>query len=190
MEGTLHVNKEQLMAASPVFHKMLTANFKEKKDQVINLPDKSAIAFAHFLRHTLPGFDGMEMTETVAHLIVPIAHEYQCTETLSKVDLKLVNCCNTTIRLKTEQLLEYILEAELYDLTNLLNNCIEKAPRRKFTAFVENPQFQKISPGTKDKICLMRWKNVDRIINEIPVYTISQEKFTAMRNKFTDYMEG
>lgn len=50
MEGTLHVNKEQLMAASPVFHKMLTANFKEKKDQVINLPDKSAIAFAHFLR--------------------------------------------------------------------------------------------------------------------------------------------
>lgn len=64
-KGTLQVNKEHLMAASPVFHKMLTANFKEKGAQVINLPDKSPITFAHFLRHTLPGFDGIELTGMV-----------------------------------------------------------------------------------------------------------------------------
>lgn len=66
-QGTLHVNKEQLMAVSPVFHKMLTADFREKTEEVINLPDEDPITFSHFLRHTLPGFDGIELTGIVIY---------------------------------------------------------------------------------------------------------------------------
>ena len=37
----MHVNKGILMVASPVFHKMLTSDFKEKEDGLIVLPEKT-----------------------------------------------------------------------------------------------------------------------------------------------------
>lgn len=57
----IFVKKDDLMEVSPVFQTMLTGNFKEKDAQQIELPDKDPTTFALFLRHTLPGFDGLEL---------------------------------------------------------------------------------------------------------------------------------
>lgn len=64
----LYVNRDQLIEQSPVFHTMLTANFKEKDAIQIHLPDKDPKAFALFLRHTLPGFEGLILTGTTVEL--------------------------------------------------------------------------------------------------------------------------
>lgn len=56
-----HVNKKQLMDASPVFKQMLTADFKEKNAKEITLKGKDPGAFGLFLRFTLPGFEEDEL---------------------------------------------------------------------------------------------------------------------------------
>lgn len=55
----LYINREDLIEVSPVFRTMLTADFKEKDARQIKLPDKDPTTFALFLRHTLPGFEGL-----------------------------------------------------------------------------------------------------------------------------------
>lgn len=57
----IFVKKDDLMEASPVFKTMFTVNFKEKDAKQIELPDKDPTTFALFLRHTLSGFDGLEL---------------------------------------------------------------------------------------------------------------------------------
>lgn len=52
----LFINKSELMAKSPVFEKMFTADFKEKHANYIELPDKNLHEFLLFLRCTLDGF--------------------------------------------------------------------------------------------------------------------------------------
>lgn len=52
----LFINKSELMAKSPVFEKMFTADFKEKNANYIELPDKNLHEFLLFLRCTLDGF--------------------------------------------------------------------------------------------------------------------------------------
>lgn len=53
----LHVNKDQLIAESPVFEKMLAIQFKENDQQEIVLDGKNLNDFVDFLRCTLPGTD-------------------------------------------------------------------------------------------------------------------------------------
>lgn len=62
----LYVNRDQLMAESPVFRTMLTGNFKEKNALLIKIPDKDPTTFALFLRHTLPGFNGLILSGIIS----------------------------------------------------------------------------------------------------------------------------
>lgn len=58
----LYINKYYLMEMSPVFHKMLNGDFKEKNASEIELPDENPTTFAILLRHTLPGFESLKLT--------------------------------------------------------------------------------------------------------------------------------
>ena len=50
----MHVNKGILMVASPVFHKMLTSDFKEKEDGLIVLPEKNVDDVTLLLKSVYP----------------------------------------------------------------------------------------------------------------------------------------
>lgn len=78
----LYVNRDQLMAESPVFRTMLTGNFKEKNAREIELPDKDTTTFALFLRHTLPGFDGLILSGTTLYYCIIVQYLVKNTEVI------------------------------------------------------------------------------------------------------------
>ncbi|CAG2185373.1 unnamed protein product [Mytilus edulis] len=191
----IFVKKDDLMEVSPVFQTMLTGNFKEKDAQQIELPDKDPTTFAHFLRHTLPGFDGLELQEATAHLILPLAHEYQTNTTLSKIDQVLAACVEQREYKYGEKLTEEILTAEFYNLQQYLTACIGKASAFSYKAFIKDSKFNAISGDTKSKIFLNMCKEmeirIDQCVQEMEVntknncsYCNSQKRFVEAKNKF------
>lgn len=81
-ERKLYVEKEQLIAVSPVFEAMFSSKFKEGSEKEIPLPGKNLNHFVRFLRYLCPEFDD-ELTDDTVHLMLPLADEYQ-TEALKK----------------------------------------------------------------------------------------------------------
>lgn len=125
----LYVNRDDLMEASPYFLKMLTGSFKEKDDREIELPEDPT-TFALFLRHILPGFDDIKLSEKEADLILPLADKYLMDNLLSKIDHTLAkamteNKCEDFYSLNAKnELIDNILKAELYNLQHLLTACL------------------------------------------------------------------
>ncbi|XP_063400506.1 BTB and MATH domain-containing protein 38-like isoform X2 [Mytilus trossulus] len=163
----LYVNRDQLMEESPVFRTMLTGNFKEKDAREIELPDKDPATFALFLRHTLPGFDGLILSAVTARSILPLAHEYQTDTSLVKIDKVLAACTAENEYKSVDKLVDDILEAELYSLSKYLTACIANASVFSPTAFQRTGRFDKISSDTKANIFIMRCAAMDKMESKI-----------------------
>lgn len=160
----LHVNKEQLMAESPVFEKMFTSDFKEKDQQEIQLDGKDPKSFVDFLRCTLPGINE-ELTDRTVHSVIPLANEYQTSSTLRKADQFLAEKSKVFgDKVTSEQLITNILQAELYQLPSFLEESIIIASRKSFEKFVKNPKFNEITSETRMKIALKRWSDIDAVL--------------------------
>ncbi|XP_063400503.1 BTB and MATH domain-containing protein 38-like [Mytilus trossulus] len=159
----LYVNRDQLMAESPVFRTMLTGNFKEKNAREIELHDKDPTTFALFLQHTLPGFDGLILSESTARRILPLSHEYQTD--ISKIDKVLATCTGQNEYKSVDKLIDHILEAELYTLSKYLTASIQKASEFSPTSFERNRIFHRISSDTKANIFTMRCKAMESDIS-------------------------
>lgn len=56
-QSKLHVQKEHLIAVSPVFEAMFSPKFLEGSMKEIPLPDKKLSHFVHLLRYLSPGFE-------------------------------------------------------------------------------------------------------------------------------------
>ncbi|CAC5402672.1 unnamed protein product [Mytilus coruscus] len=159
----LHVNKEQLIAESPVFEKMLADQSKEKDQHEIELDGKNLNDFVDFLRCTLPGTDD-QVTDKTVHLVTPLADEYQTTKTLQKADDFLSKkSIQLGDRISSQQVISNILQAESHNLTSYLEESIAIASRKLFSRLVANPKFKKISSETRMKIAFKRWSDVDRV---------------------------
>ncbi|XP_063446709.1 uncharacterized protein LOC134726238 [Mytilus trossulus] len=159
----LHVNKDQLIAESPVFEKMLAKQSKEKDQQEIVLDGKNPNDFVDFLRCTLPGTDD-QVTDKTVHLVTPLADEYQTTKTLQKADKFLTNKSRQLgDRISSQQVILNILQAESYNLTTYLDESIAIASRKLLSRLVDNPKFKEISSETRMKIAFKRWSDVDRV---------------------------
>ncbi|XP_052069164.1 uncharacterized protein LOC127708345 [Mytilus californianus] len=160
----LHVNKEQLMAESPVFEKMFTSDFKEKDKQEIELEGKDLNSFVDFLRCTLPGIDE-KLTDKTVHSVIPLADEYQTSNTLRKADEFLAEKSKVIgDKITSEQIITNILQAELYQLPSFLEESITIASRKSFDKFVKNPKFDEITSETRMKIALKRWSDIDAVL--------------------------
>ncbi|XP_052069031.1 uncharacterized protein LOC127708228 [Mytilus californianus] len=159
----LHVNKEQLMAESPVFEKMFTSDFKEKDKQEIELDGKDLNSFVDFLRCTLPGIDE-KLTDKTVHSVIPLASEYQTSRTLRKADEFLAEKSKVIgDKITSEQIITNILQAELYQLPSFLEESITIASRKSFDKFVKNPKLDEITSETRMKIALKRWSDIDAV---------------------------
>ncbi|KAJ8316331.1 hypothetical protein KUTeg_006345 [Tegillarca granosa] len=72
----LYVNRQLLTEVSPVFQAMLESDFKESKQDRIELPGKSYEAVVEFLKCTYP-FLNYDITVNNLFKILPLADEYQ-----------------------------------------------------------------------------------------------------------------
>ncbi|CAC5397309.1 unnamed protein product [Mytilus coruscus] len=162
----LYVQKELLIAVSPVFKAMFSSSFLEGSGKEVPLPGKKLSHFVLFLRYLAPGFDD-ELSEDIVHHMLPLADEYQTDDLKKRIEEFLVKgVLSESDSITSEQIILDILEAEMYKLSDYLNASIAVASRKKFHSLTKSPKFEEISQITQRKISFKRWSDIDKIFDK------------------------
>ncbi|CAC5418954.1 unnamed protein product [Mytilus coruscus] len=162
----LYVQKEFLIAVSPVFKAMFSSSFLEGSKGEVPLPGKKLSHFVLFLRYLAPGFDD-ELSEDSVHHMLPLADEYQTDDLMNRIEEYLVkSVLSKSDSITSEQIILDIIEAEMYKLSDYLDECIAVASRKKFHSLTKSPKFEEISQTTQRKISFKRWEDIDKIFDK------------------------
>ncbi|XP_071148843.1 BTB and MATH domain-containing protein 36-like [Mytilus edulis] len=175
-ERKLFLQREHLIAVSPVFETMFSSKFPEGSMKEIPLPDKKHSHFVHFLRYLSPGFEDV-LTEATVHHMLPLAEEYQTDDLKLRIEKFLIKgVLSQSDSITSVQIIVNIIEAEKYKLNGYLNACIDVASRKK--KLTKNPKFEEISQSTQLKIGLKRIDEIDKI------YSNASYRRSVKHNKF------
>jgi hypothetical protein len=122
VEGTkLYVAKVILSLSSPVFDAMFQSDFKEKSSDELELPGKKLTDVLEFLRCIYPN-QRAQINRDNARAILPLLEEYLVFQHKSRCELVLLE--TITEETSTDELLQLLKEACLYDLKALRARCI------------------------------------------------------------------
>ncbi|XP_060558214.1 uncharacterized protein LOC132718522 [Ruditapes philippinarum] len=152
----LHVAKAILAYASPVFDTMFQAEFKEKGASELELPGKKVEDLQQFLRCIYPL--QAEISFENVNAVLPLADEYQVSNLKSKCEAFLLRQVNGTI--SSDELYRVLEQASLYNMTSLLQNCVDVASGRKVESFHRAEKILKIKPEVK---CMILDRMVSRL---------------------------
>lgn len=159
----LYINKDELMQYSPVFRNMLSKNFVEKNLTKIKLPGKQIEAFSCFLRCLLPGI-AEQITDDNVHHVLPLAHEYQTEILLQNIDTLLaLNSKKNEHELSLCDVIDNIIEAEIYGLELYLKVNIDIAFKERYIQLIQESRFRLISRKTKLVISQKHWEYKDKV---------------------------
>ncbi|XP_061166618.1 uncharacterized protein LOC133175512 [Saccostrea echinata] len=126
----IHVNKAVLSQHSPVFNTMFSGSFKESKAREITLSNKKAKDVIEFLRCFYPNMEYAITGHNVLQ-VLPLAHEYQ-SPLVADCEEFMISQCDPGTDITVDILLDYILAAEKYDLTTLLDTAVKFCSRVDF----------------------------------------------------------
>ena len=97
-------------------------------------------------------------------MILPLADEYQTTKTIEKANQFLAKKSKILgDKISSAQVIQNILQAELYRLDDYLDESITIASRKCFERLVQHPKFKDITQETRLKIMTKRWKDMDEV---------------------------
>ena len=97
-------------------------------------------------------------------MILPLADEYQTTKTIEKANQFLAKKSKILgDKISSAQVIQNILQAELYRLDDYLDESIAIASRKCFERLVQHPKFKEITQETRLKIMTKRWKDMDEV---------------------------
>ena len=100
-------------------------------------------------------------------MILPLADEYQTAKTIEKANQFLIKKSKRLgDTISSEQVIQNILQAELYRLDDYLDESIAIASRKCFDRLVQHPKFKEITQETRLKIMTKRWKDMDEIFKK------------------------
>ena len=106
----------------------------------------------------------LSLADKIVHVILPLADEYQTTKTLEKANQFLAKKSKILgDKISSAQVIQNILQAELYRLDAYLDESIAIASRKCFERLVEHPKFNEITQETRLKIMTKRWKDMDEV---------------------------
>ncbi|XP_063412384.1 BTB and MATH domain-containing protein 36-like [Mytilus trossulus] len=163
----LYLQKEHLIAVSPVFEAMFSSNFLEGSMKEIPLPDKKHSNFVHFLRYLCPGFADV-LTEATVHHMLPLAEEYQTKDLKERIEKFLIKgVLSKSDSITSVQIIIKILEAEKYNLNGYLTGCIIVASRKQIQSLKKCSKFEEISQNTQLKIAFKRMEDIDNIYDKV-----------------------
>ncbi|KAK2573983.1 BTB and MATH domain-containing protein 38 [Acropora cervicornis] len=121
-----HVHRGTLAFWSPVFEKMLSAEFKEKNNDEILLPGKKASEFEVMLQMMYPSLEEKLVTKVNCYFLFELAHEYQ----IEAITQKCVNLMVSMIKDRREDdVLGMLIYAQKYQIKSLISKCIFEARR-------------------------------------------------------------
>jgi hypothetical protein len=100
-------------------------------------------------------------------VVLPLADEYQTAKTLEKANQFLAKKSKTFgHKISSEEVIQNILQAELYRLDDYLDESITIASRKYFERLVQHPKFNEITQETRFKIMTKRWKDMDDVFKK------------------------
>jgi hypothetical protein len=106
----------------------------------------------------------LSLADKTVHVILPLADEYQTSKTLEKANQLLAKKSKFLgDKISSAQVIQNILQAELYRLGDYLDESIAIASRKCFERLVEHPKFKEITEETRLKIMTKRWKDMDEV---------------------------
>jgi len=121
-----HVHRGTLAFWSPVFEKMLSAEFKEKNNDEILLPGKKASEFEVMLQMMYPSLEEKLVTKVNCYFLFELAHEYQ----IEAITQKCVNLMVSMVKDRREDdVLGMLIYAQKYQIKSLISKCIFEARR-------------------------------------------------------------
>ena len=106
----------------------------------------------------------LSLAGKIVHVILPLADEYQTTKTIEKANQFLAKKSKILgDKISSAQVIQNILQAELYRLDDYLDESITIASRKCFERLVQHPKFNEITQETRLKIMTKRWKDMDEV---------------------------
>ncbi|CAC5377425.1 unnamed protein product [Mytilus coruscus] len=159
--------REELMTFSPVFRKMLSSPFKETHSGEIEFSGKNMLSFKRFLECLLRG-PSSSVTDENVHYILPLAHEYQTEALLSEIDsLLALKSVQDENKLSPFDVVDNIVEAEMYGLKRYLDINIDIASKEKYIPALQEPRFKFISTHSKSIMSEKHWDYKDKTYHKL-----------------------
>ncbi|KAK7107253.1 BTB and MATH domain-containing protein 36-like [Littorina saxatilis] len=160
----LHVHRTVLVLHSPVFHKMLTADMKEKNLEEIELPDRQHRAMVNFLLQMYPvhSFKNLKDDEDLMD-ILPLADFFQADHVRIK--------CEKYIQLETQRppdqltvhsKMLYLAMCETYRLETPFAAALDMAATLPVDAITNSSNYDQLQPATKVSLLERRCRVAER----------------------------
>lgn len=156
----LYVHKEVLATWSPVFKSMFTRDFKEKVKDEIELPDKKVDDFVELLHCMYPPIK--RISDSNVFQLLPLVEEYQISEVKKK--------CEDFLLTKPGSM-ELLVAGQLYNLSQLINRCVDAVRTKSFTELRDDPSYNKL--------------HADNLINILQLRVLDLEAATEHNRKLS-----
>ena len=117
-----HVHRSILAIWSPVFKKMFTSEFKEKKNDEIPLPGKKANEIKQLLYMMYPSLEEKQVTKANCYFLLELAHEYRIESIVEKCQSFMVFMVKEKME---DDVLAMLIYGQKYQLKSLISACID-----------------------------------------------------------------
>ncbi|XP_045183939.1 uncharacterized protein LOC123542268 [Mercenaria mercenaria] len=165
VEGTrLHVARNILSLASPVFDRMLQSDFKESKNGELEMPTQKLEDVKLFLQCIYPN-TLTQITCEIAKRILPLIEEYQV--------LQLKAACGKAItesvsyETPTDLLYQTLKDACLYDLKDVRKKCVRLASRKPNTETDASLRQYPLPHEVMNEILQLKIADLETLANEL-----------------------
>ena len=179
-EHRFHFHRSTLVIWSPVFERMLTADFKEKNSDEIPLPGKKASEIKELLQMMYPSLEEKVITRDNCYFLLDLAREYQIASITQKCEDFLVSEVKTRMEL---DVLTVLIVGQNYELQTLVESCVYEARRLSLKQLKHHTNRSEIEPDNYIQITEGIIGRLENQCSELRA-SCSQKLFDSSRSLF------
>lgn len=151
----LHVHRSTLSMCSPFFERMFTADFLEKNQMEIQLPDKKASEIKEMLLMIYPN-SLKKISESNVYFLLSLADEYL----MGKLTERCTNYLLQRKKSKSESI-DLLVLAQRFNLELLRDQCIKIAKDWPLSNLKALKKYKSVSPENRGKLAEERLEYVE-----------------------------
>ena len=174
-----HVHRLILSMCSPVFSRMFSADFKEKGQDEIPLPEKKAAEIREMLLVIYPS-SCKQVDEINLHFLLPLAREYQMKTLKKKCEDYLLRGIEKKQRIgpmlprKSEKceivsmsrMLQTLIVAQNFSLERVTTECINQAQNLSIEKLRSHDLYEQIEPLTQRRIIEFHMSKMEKELKD------------------------
>ena len=142
-EEKFYVHRAILAFWSPVFEKMFTSEFQEKKKNEIRLPGKKASEIREFLLHIYPSVKEKAITAENCYFLLKLAHEYQMAAIVERCEDFMVD----KVKIKPkDSIISDLVFAQTYKLEKLKLASVQRSHSLGLEELKNDKMYEQVQP--------------------------------------------